>query len=417
MKIAYVCADRGVRPAGSGGSATHVREVVRGLARRGHDVVVLSAAADGAEDALGCPVVDLQQFAPVRELRASIQKAAHACGDSSRAPQEAIALLLNHALAAALDAMAPAADLVYERQSLWSFAGLDHAKRRGIPHLLEVNAPLVEQQRAYRELSLEAVAAGIEEQIFSGTDRVLVTSPSLVEYARSRGASGRDVTVVPCGLPASLLDAGVADGPRNATRFVIGFVGTLKPWHGLDVLLKAFRELRERDFTYRLLIVGDGPMREEIAQYLQTHRLEPFCEMTGALPPEEIPAQLARMDVGVAPYPELPSFYFSPLKIWEYAGAGVPIAAAAVGELPEVFPHREAALLHRPGSVAKLVAHIEKLREDPTLGPRLARRARRTARAHTWDRIVARIETIALDAVTRRSEREGLPQDPPDLLG
>lgn len=403
MRIAYVSADRGVIPSGRGGSATHVRELVRAMVARGNDVTVIATGASGAGELLGCPVVDPLVDPNADELRSLIQRAARHAGDESHAPREAWSLLLNQTVAVALESMDPPPDVVYERQSLWGTAGLDFARRRGIPHLLEVNAPLVDQQREYRELDLSTAAVAIEEWLLGRSTRVLVTSPALTDYVRSHGGSRARVRVVPCGVPASLL--GAERAPRDPSRFTIGFVGSLKPWHGVDVLLRAFRKLHAKDRCYRLLIVGDGPLREESERYLRMHGLDAFSEMTGSVPPEEVPAWLARMDAGVAPYPELPSFYFSPLKIWEYAGAGVPILASATGDLPQRFPHREAALLHPPGSAGKLAAHVEMLREDPTLGLRLARHARRIARLHTWERIAARIERIAADAIARDTGR------------
>src|SRR2546426_12362477 len=59
-------------------------------------------------------------------------------------------------------------DLVYERYSLWSLAGMEHAATAGIPGLLEVNAPLIEEQAAYRGLrdagGADRVAARSEER-------------------------------------------------------------------------------------------------------------------------------------------------------------------------------------------------------------------------------------------------------------
>ncbi len=407
MRVAYICADRGVPPGGRGGSATHVREMVRALVARGIDMTVLAAAAEGAAAALPCPVVDLQGGPLCAELRSRIAKAAHADDEGVRAAHESYSLLLNNALTAALDAMSPAPDIIYERQSLWSVAGLEAARRRGIPYVLEVNAPLVEQQRQYRELGLGATAAAIEGLLFEHADRVLVTSPALVEYARSHGASRRAVRVLPCGVSAQMLAAPERRDPARAghdrERFVVGFVGSLKPWHGIDVLLRAFRKLRRLHMSYRLLVVGDGPLREEMERYLRVNGLDVYADVVGSVDPSEVPQYLARMDVGVAPYPALPSFYFSPLKIWEYAAAGVPIAASESGDLPRLFPHKVAALLHPPGSASKLAAHIELLRTDPEVAARLTRRARQVARAHTWERLAARFDKIAADLL--RSHR------------
>jgi glycosyltransferase involved in cell wall biosynthesis len=153
--------------------------------------------------------------------------------------------------------------------------------------------------------------------------------------------------------------------------------------------------MREKHSDYRLLIVGDGPLREEIEKSCRARGFADAVTLTGSVDHLDVGRYLARMDVGVASYPEMSEFYFSPLKVWEYAAASVPIAASASGELPALFPHKEAALLHPPGNARKLARHIERLRDNPDFAVRLARAAHRTARAHTWDRLAARVVRAA----------------------
>ena len=110
------------------------------------------------------------------------------------------------------------------------------------------------------------------------------------------------------------------------------------------------------------------------------------------------------MDVAVAPYPKLAGFYFSPLKVYEYMAAGRPIVASSVGQVADVLTHRRTALLHPPGSVRKLVEHVEELRRRPQLRERLGRDARRLAsKRFTWDRNAARV--LAMIATLRRRPR------------
>src|SRR5438876_10001310 len=112
------------------------------------------------------------------------------------------------------------------------------------------------------------------------------------------------------------------------------------------------------------------------------------------------------MDVAVAPYPRLSDFYFSPLKIYEYMAAGVPIVASAIGQITEILTHRRTALLHPPGGVRKMVEHIAELRDRPRLRARLAREARRLAvKRFSWDRNAARV--LAMVETLRRQVREG----------
>jgi glycosyltransferase involved in cell wall biosynthesis len=367
--------------------------MVTALAGRGHDVTVF-ASSPGRATLAGAEIVDSSGDATLNALRVRIAKALRDSGREPVRAAEAYSLLLNETLLALLTS-SPRFDFVYERHSLWSIAGLQYAEQKDVPHLLEVNAPLLEQQSAYRDLEFVEAAQAIESMLFEGSDRVFVTTTALVDYVHARGASRSRVRVLPCGASAELFTrrARVSDGARS--EFVVGFLGSLKPWHGLDVLLDAFGILHQRDASYRLLIVGDGPQRAEIEMTCRSRGLDSAVTMTGSVDHSDVGTYLARMDVGVASYPELDAFYFSPLKVWEYAAASVPIVASESGELPRLFPHKEAALLHPRGNARKLARHIDRLRQNPALAARLARRAHLTARLHTWDRLAARVERAA----------------------
>ena len=393
MRIAYVCADRGIAVDGNSGSSIHVREMVRALAARGEEPTVF-AASSGRIGGTEVPVVDIGGDPQLTELRARTAKALRASGREATRAAEIYSLMLNQTLLVSL-ASAARFDLVYERQSLWSLAGLQYARRERIPFFLEVNAPLADQQREYRELELEEVAVAVEALLFEQADRIFVTTGSLVEYVHARGGSRSKVRVLPCGAASHLFARRNAPREPHGETFVVGFLGTLKPWHGTDVLLDAFALLREQRPGYRLLIVGDGPLRGEIEKACRERGFADAVTMTGSVDHADVGRHLAAMDVGVASYPELASFYFSPLKVWEYAAASVPIAASASGELPALFPHKTASLLHPPGNARKLARHIERLRDNPDLALRLARNAHRVARAHTWDRLAARIVRAA----------------------
>src|SRR5262245_9661657 len=131
MRIAYVCADQGVPVFGRKGCSIHVQEVVRAFVLLGYEVELFTPRPAG-EPPAGLEAVT------VRALPLSQNK------DPAQREQEALGA--NAALWFALQRHGPF-DLVFERYSLWSFAALEYAQAEKVPSLLEVNAPLVEEQQ------------------------------------------------------------------------------------------------------------------------------------------------------------------------------------------------------------------------------------------------------------------------------
>src|SRR5437588_8476784 len=86
-------------------------------------------------------------------------------------------------------------------------------------------------------------------------------------------------------------------------RFVIGFVGTFKRWHGVDLLLAAFQDLHRIDPSTHLLLVGDGPLRPQFEEEVRNAGLRPPGRLAGGAAKEDEPQHRAAWDVAIAPYP------------------------------------------------------------------------------------------------------------------
>src|SRR6266849_8208211 len=146
----------------------------------------------------------------------------------------------------------------------------------------------------------------------------------------------------------------------------------------------------------RLLIVGDGPERENTVAELSGRVPLEVAHFTGSVHPDEVPALLASMDVSVAPYPTLPHFYFSPLKVYEYMAAGLPVAASRIGQLEELIEDGFNGLLCAPSDPMALAAALNRLYGAPELCARLGQAARATVLPdHTWSAVVRRILSLA----------------------
>ena len=369
MRIAYVTVDPGIPVFGTKGASVHIQEVVRELIRRGHDVTVHTTRAgrDIPDDLAGLKVIETRIEADDPAAR-------------ERAQQEVSARI-------AARIIADGADLVYERYSLFSTALAEVTDATGAVGVLEVNAPLIEEQRTHRVLvDEEAAGNALARQVAAATATIAVSDP-VRDWVRERTGS-ESVHTVPNGVSITR----IVPRPEEIGDPVVTFVGTLKPWHGVADLLAA-AALAKR--PWKLRIIGDGPERAALEEQAAGLGIE--VDFRGAVAPADMPGQLAGSAIGVAPYPDLggeQQQYFSPLKVYEYLAAGLPVVASAVGQLPQILG--ELGTLVPPSDPAALAAAIDTLAADPVLRGKLGWRGRMQAEEkHSWAGAVDRILDLA----------------------
>ncbi len=281
----------------------------------------------------------------------------------------------------------PGYDLVYQRHALWSYAAMEYAQQVGAPGVLEVNAPLIQEQLKYRTLMDVPGAQEARDRAYKAARRITVVSSELAEQITPE-ADLQKIIVAPNGVnPERFAQMPVStDG-----LLTLGFVGTLKPWHGVEVLIQAFAFAAQSVPDLKLVLIGDGPQREELEALARRFDIGDSVEFTGAVLPEEIPEHLSRVHVAVAPYPELEGFYFSPLKVLEYMAAGCGVIASDIGQIRGLIRDKENGLLVRPGSVSDLTRAILLCCDEKPLCGTLGRQARiDVTGGHTWKHVLDR---------------------------
>jgi len=392
MRIAYVCADLGVPVFGQKGCSIHAQEIMRAFRGYGAELKLFTVNPGGKP----MPDLDMVSMHPVTiPLK------------GTPGEREVAAIRANADFREALEREEPY-DFVYERYSLWSYSGMEYARAAEIPGLLEVNAPLIEEQAKHRVLVNRDVAEQVATRIFGTATALLAVSREVAAYLEGYEAARGKIHVIPNGVnPGRFTDDVKPSLPAQPGVFTVGFVGTLKPWHGLTALVEAFAILNARYPEVRLLVVGDGTERENLLKELSLHGLLEVAHLTGAVPPDEMPGLLASMDVAVCPYPQQ-DFYFSPLKVYEYMAAGLPVVVSRIGQLDELIENEVTGLVIPPDDVMSLVEALSRLLLDYNLRIRLGQAARRAIlRDHTWSNIaqcilgIAGIELVKQSPLTR----------------
>ncbi|MCK6529791.1 glycosyltransferase family 4 protein [Myxococcota bacterium] len=394
-RILYLHASPGIPLDGPGGASRHVRETLRAMVAVGHSVEVVCRrptvrSGDPPPD-LGVPVHSLAPGGLPGTLRRSpaVDEVAYDARLSGFARKVAVRFRPT---------------LVYERYSLFSAAGGRLARALGVPLVLEVNAPLALERVRYEGLKPGPHLRLAERLVFAAAARICAVSSGVAAHVRAvPGVDPDRVRLVPNGVDPRRFAPRAPDPALRRRwdlegRFVVGFAGSLKPWHAVHDVLRAVAAVEWEaagappgaPLEPVLLVVGDGLARgrlEALAGDLSaSHRVR----FAGHVPEEEVPGLMALFDVACAPYPVLEPFWFCPLKAVEAMAMGIPVIATRIGDLPHLVGARTdapaAGALVPPGEPGAWVEHLGRLRADPRRRRAMGEEGRRRVLAeHTWE--------------------------------
>jgi glycosyltransferase involved in cell wall biosynthesis len=416
MKILYLCPDLGIPVLGRKGASVHVREFAAALARAGHRVTLAAQTFNKSPwekpATLDVPAVQVRPSPAASAAVQALKELNELFGVENSLPGELRRLLYNRELVEDLKRRFEndPPDFIYERASLYATAGVMLASQFGVPLIVELNAPLAIEQTAYRATGFGELAAHAERWTLSRADAVVVVSPGLRRHALSLGVLRPErIHVMPNGVNPSLFQPGKPDRALRRElkldgRPVLGFVGNLRPWHGVEALPQLMERLSRRHRKLRLVIAGDGQLRRDLERDFSKRGLRDCAVFTGSMLHEQIPAVIRQFDVALAPYPKSDhDFYFSPLKIFEYMACGVPVVAANLGQIPEIVTDGKTGLLYPAGDLDALTSCCDKLLRSSKLRIALGRAASKRVHArYTWDQNAERIIELARGLMAAR---------------
>lgn len=155
---------------------------------------------------------------------------------------------------------------------------------------------------------------------------------------------------------------------------IIGVVARLQPEKGVSTFVEAAALLAKRVPGARFVVVGDGPLRDELSDRIAALNLSPVFKLLGFRP--DAAAVIGGLDVLAVPS----LTEGTPLTVLEAMAAGTPLVATRVGGIPDQVRHGCEALLVEPGDAAGLAQAIAALLSDPPLATRLSDVARHRLR-------------------------------------
>jgi glycosyltransferase involved in cell wall biosynthesis len=247
-----------------------------------------------------------------------------------------------------------------------------------------------------------ALAERLERGLYGAATAITTTTEPFRRAILGRSPPGSRVSVLPNGTAALWLDVARGEPARTELglpldRFVWTYAGNVGLAQGLESAVEAAELLGDE---YRLVIVGEGPLRDRLRA-----RSGENVEWRPLVPPE-LAARLLRASdallVSLGADPALADFV--PSKLFDCCAVGRPVLVAAAGEPRRLAEAAGAGLGVPPGDPSALAEAVRRLRGDAALRERLAAGGRVFARANLRERQAERMCAL-LDEVARDARR------------
>ncbi|MFQ3597210.1 MAG: glycosyltransferase family 4 protein [Chloroherpetonaceae bacterium] len=275
-------------------------------------------------------------------------------------------------------------NFLYQRHSIFNYAGALLKREMGIPFLLQVEGSEVWVKKNWGKTYFAKALEWSEEIQFEQADAIVVVSSVLKSQLVELGASAEKITVIPNGVDAERYSPDISgEAVRKKLgleeAFVIGYAGTFGHWHGITVLAKAVKEIVGSIPKAHVLLIGDGVLRGEVEAILRKDGVQHKATITGMMPSETVPEYLAACDalvISAINNPDVP-FFQSPIKLFEYMAMQKPVVASRVGQIQEVIQDGVNGLLVEENAPSELAAALCRLAKDESLCRSLAKNARR----------------------------------------
>tara|TARA_X000000950_G_scaffold55552_1_gene66643 strand:- start:10 stop:879 length:870 start_codon:yes stop_codon:yes gene_type:complete len=276
MKILFYSPHPHLHIEDQAGYGTHMREIIGAFEELGHEVKFLIAGEQTMRPQANA--TSLQKPSHLKQILKAIIP-----GIIWETVKDLALIRLDHASGNRLAELAAnfQPDVIYQRSHYGVVSGVQVAREFGIHHVLEVNSPNVDERIRLSGQSLLAQHARKKDAwTFSHSDHVVVVSTFLAKNLRIDQIA-KNWSVTPNAIRKgqeleSTLEVSRKSLNIESSAFLLGFVGSIFPWHGVDLIIDAVQHLQQEGKNVQALIVGDGEIRGALEENVRKLRLSNF---------------------------------------------------------------------------------------------------------------------------------------------
>ncbi len=395
MRILYYSPHPNLNLSDPAGYGTHMREMIASFRELGHDVLPLIMGGKVPRDNQNAPQNPwikniIKKLIPTRRWEALKDKRLLRFDQKAR-----------HQLALSISQFRP--DFIYERANYMQVSGVRAANEAGVVHFLEMNSPYTEEKKDLDGDSILLPRANdLEKEQLKRSQEVICVSSALRDYFLNKHrVAPEKFSILPNAIsPEKLLveNTAIADLRQKYNidnQLVIGWVGSIQPWHGIPAMIEAFSHLPyEQREQAVLMIIGGGESLGAMKTLAGNSPAASRIIFTGYVPHPQVFSHIAVMDICLLPDTK---WYCSPIKIFEYGAMGKAIIASNHSAVLDVMEPDLDGLIIEPTPQALSLA-LRKIIPKPALRERLASHFKeKVLREHTWRANAEKVIAIAQD--------------------
>lgn len=278
-------------------------------------------------------------------------------------------------------------------------AGWLYAKRNDVPLVITHHGG--EQYESHgsvlRRAGLYAYTNLLIDPLFKSADVAVSPTEGYIEESSALSAA-KEVTVIPNGVDVEKFDTERSKAEAknklgiDPDSYLVFYLGSLHPRKGVDVLLEGFHRFHQGRPDTRLVIGGDGALRNELEETVE-ERQSDAVSIPGFIPESEKITYMKAADVFVLPSVTAGAEVF-PLVLLEAAAAETPVIASRFETIESVVGSNQMGTFLQPGSAESVTEELERLYEDENKREQLSANALQTARDREWPAIATQYHQL-----------------------
>ncbi|UTB32993.1 MAG: glycosyltransferase family 4 protein [Methanobacterium sp. ERen5] len=173
---------------------------------------------------------------------------------------------------------------------------------------------------------------------------------------------------------------------------IILFFGSLVEYKGPDILLNAFKLVKNVFPTAKLIFAGRGHMDNQLKETAKQLKISEDVIFTGFVDDDEKPLYYKAADVFCLPSTNLAESFG--IVNLEAMAAGIPIVSSNLGGIPDIVKNGENGLLSEPHDVKMLAENLIKLLENDSLRSEIGKTGLKLVNNYTWDEVTTKTEKL-----------------------